>query len=466
MVETADLQYLVLRNIAKNEEYARNISPFVKAEYFDSRPHRIVFEVETELLEKYNACPTVEAILIAVEDKNITQDEYEDIQNIVTSFKNELDEPKYDWLVDETEKFCQHAALYNAMSTGLGVMSGEDKRFEKEMIPQLITDALSVSFDDSIGHAFFEDAEARFDFYNKVEEKLPFGIKMFDKVTKGGLRNKTLNAILASTGVGKSLLMCHFAATWMMQGKNVLYITMEMAEERIAERIDANLLDITLDDLRGFNKKTYLNLLVNMKKKTPGKLVIKEYPTASAHSGHFRHLLRELKIKKNFQPDVIIIDYLNICASSRMKQGGSVNSYTYIKSIAEELRGLAVEFDVPILTATQSNRDGANNSDIDLTHTSESFGLPATLDTFFAAINTEQLQALGQLLIKQLKNRFGDITMNSTFLVGIDRPKMRIYDVDSSQQPSAVKHPNTQLPSQTLPKTNSGQKHGFDGFKV
>lgn len=415
-----------------DEEYARKVIPYLKESYFPRRSYKIVLDVYTNLLEKYTSIPTIEAIIISIEKvKGIDEEEYDEVVDFLNHCKKNKDELGGDreWLIDETEQYCIDSAIYNAIKKSIRIADGEEKDMEKGQIPDLLSDALSVSFDNSIGHDYMSDYDERYEFYHEKSIRVPTGLEMLDKITKGGFPLKTLNILLAGTGVGKSLYMCHLAAAMMMMGKNVLYITLELAEERVAERIDANLLNVELDDLSKLSKPLYQQQCKNIRDKTVGNLVIKEYPTASAHVGHFRHLLRELKIKKKFVPNIIMIDYINICASSRIK-GGATNSYTLVKSIAEELRGLAVEFSVPIISATQTNREGYSNSDPGLENTSESFGLPATSDTFFAAVTNDELAKMGKILIKQLKNRFSDININNKFMLGIDKPKMRLYNLE------------------------------------
>lgn len=429
----------ILSGLLHNEEYARKVLPFLKNEYFHDKERLVIFEELYQYVQKYNGLPTKEALHISVgEREDLNEDQYKNVDRFIDSM-NYDGSTELEWLVDKTEKFCQDKAIYNAVRKSILVLDGKDRQLDKGSIPQLLADALGVGFDTNIGHDFIENADERFDFYHTKEDKIPFDLEYMNKITKGGVSRKSLVVYLASTGVGKTMVMCHNAANNLIDGRNVLYITMEMAEERIAERIDANLLDLTLDDLRYLPREVYHARMSSVKKRTTGKLIVKEYPTASAGANHFRFLLNELKLKKNFVPDIIYIDYLNICSSSRLKQGANVNSYTYIKAIAEELRGLAVEFNVPIITATQSNRDGANNSDIDLTNTSESFGLPATADAMFALISSEELEELGQLMVKQLKNRWGDINNPRRFVVGMDRSRMKLYDVEESAQEDLVK---------------------------
>src|SRR5210317_765580 len=410
------IENTILTNLFYNEDYTRKTLPFIKPHYFSKKDERELYiEVEKFVL-KYKNLPTKEAILIELNNR-----------------KDLYEETDLQWLLDTTEKFCKDRAVHNAVLDGIKILDGKDKARQSEAIPSILADALAVSFDNHIGHDYIEDAKARFDWYHTKEKRYPFDLSFFNRITKGGIPSKTLNIALAGTGVGKSLFMCHVASSFLTQGLNVLYITLEMAEERIAERIDANLFDVTIDDLHAMPKELYDNKLSKLEGKTKGKLIIKEYPTASAHSGHFRSLLNELALKKSFKPQVIFIDYLNICASSRFK-GGNISSYFYIKAIAEELRGLAVEFDVPIFSATQTTRTGFVSTDIGLEDTSESFGLPATADFMFALMSNEELESLGQMKVKQLKNRYNDPAMNRSFIVGIDRSKMRLYDVENTAQ--------------------------------
>jgi replicative DNA helicase len=424
-------EQLILSNLVFNENYIRTTLPFLKDEYFSDHSEKVIFEQIREFFIKYNVAPTPSALLIEIQNLTLSQTVHENCEKIVKGLSNEtIDET---WLIEKTEKFCQDKAIYNAIMESIQIIDNKSKK-DRGSLPQILQDALSVSFDTHIGHDFLEDADARYDFYHEKLEKLEFDLEFMNIITRDGLLKKTLNVILAGTGVGKTLMMCHFAASHLMRGKNVLYITLEMAEERIAERIDANLLNIPLSEIEQCSKETYQNRIQKLQKKTQGKLIIKEYPTASVGSGHFRHLLNELKQKRNFVPDIIYIDYLNLAVSTRMKMGGSINSYTYIKSIAEELRGLAVEFNVPIFTATQTNRTGFTNSDVGLEDTSESFGLPATVDFMIAAISNEELEGLGQIMIKQLKNRYGPLDVHRRFMLGIDRSRMKLYDVEQQAQ--------------------------------
>jgi len=426
------IEDLIFSSLVHNEDYIRTTLPYIKPEYFVNHEYRIIFGLIEEHFTKYNVAPTQAALKIELDDLQLNQDSYaEAVQLIGRLQKQDTD---YDWLVKQTEKYCQDKAIYNAIMESIQVIDGKVKDKDKGALPQILSDALSVSFDQHIGHDFLEDYEARYDFYHKVVERVPFDIEYLNKITRGGVPRKTLNVILAGTGVGKTLMMCHFAAANLMAGKNVLYITLEMAEERISERIDANLMSIPLNDLETYPRETYQTKIQRIRNKTSGKLIVKEYPTASVGSGHFRHLLNELKMKKKFIPDIIYIDYLNLCTSSRIRGGANVNSYTLVKAIAEELRGLAVEYNLPIFTATQTNRTGFTSSDVGLEDTSESFGLPATADFMFAAISSEELESLGQLLIKQLKNRYNDPGLYRRFVVGVDRARMKIYDVEQNAQ--------------------------------
>ena len=415
---TQTIERTTLTNLIHNEDYCRKVIPFIKPLYFSNRDERIIFEEIEKFLEKYNALPTKETLTIGMDSrKDLTEDEYQKVVEVISTLdKTEVD---LDWLHDETEKFCKDKAIYNAVLDGIKIIDGKDKDRTPEAIPSILSDALAVSFDLTVGHDYVDDGLNRYDFYHKKEDKIKFDLDYFNKITKGGLPQKTLNIALAGTGVGKSLFMCHVASSVLMQGKNVLYITLEMAEERIAERIDANLMNITIDDLHSLPKKMFENYLTKIQKKTNGKLIIKEYPTASAHVGNFRSLLKELALKRSFRPDIIFVDYLNICASSRFRGNANVGSYFYIKAIAEELRGLAVESNVPIVSATQTTRSGYVSSDIGLEDTSESFGLPATADLMFALISTEELEDLNQICVKQLKNRYNDPTMNKRFILGL-----------------------------------------------
>jgi len=426
------IEYTILSNLFHKEEYARKVLPFLKEDYFVERTEQVLFTTIFDFITKYNNVPTKDAILIEVNSrKDINDTEHNNIKDYVNAVKNlETDEQ---WLLDTTEKWCKDRAVHNAVLSGIKILDGKDKKQTAEAIPHILSDALAVSFDKSVGHDYIEDAEKRYDWYHTKEKRYKFDLEYMNRITKGGVPAKTLNIALAGTGVGKSLFMCHMASNFLTEGQNVLYITLEMAEERIAERIDANLLDVSMDDLHVMPKDLYENKMKKISDKTYGKLIIKEYPTASAHSGHFKSLIDELALKKSFRPDIIFIDYLNICASSRFK-GGNIGSYFYIKAIAEELRGLAVEFNVPIFSATQTTRTGFTSSDIGLEDTSESFGLPATADFMFALISNEELEQLGQMKVKQLKNRYNDPGINRSFIVGVDKAKMRLYDTENSAQ--------------------------------
>jgi len=426
------IENTILTNLFHNEDFTRKTLPFLKSFYFSKRVEKILFEQIEKFVLQYKNIPTKEAILIELNNrKDINEEEFKDVKELVNSISYE--EVDQQWLLDTTEKFCKDRAVHNAVLEGIKILDGKDKSRQSEAIPGILADALAVSFDNHIGHDYIVDAKARFDWYHTKEKRFPFDLNYFNRITKGGVPSKTLNIALAGTGVGKSLFMCHCASNFLTQGQNVLYITLEMAEERIAERIDANLFDVTIDDLHAMPKDLYDSKLMKLEGRTKGKLIIKEYPTASAHSGHFRSLLNELSLKKSFRPDIIFIDYLNICASSRFK-GGNISSYFYIKAIAEELRGLAVEFNVPIFSATQTTRTGFVSTDIGLEDTSESFGLPATADFMFALMSNEELESLGQMKVKQLKNRYNDPSINRAFIVGVDRSKMRLYDVENTAQ--------------------------------
>jgi len=431
------VEFLILRNLLHNEEYLRKVVPFLKSEYFEDEKQKIVYQEIASFVEEYNELTTKEVLCIEIEKrKDITDSMFKDI----TSLIDELDNSPADlqWLLDTTEKWCRDRAIYLALIESISLADGKDDSKGRDAIPSILSDALAVSFDNHVGHDYLIDYEERYESYHRKEDKIPFDLEFFDKVTKGGLPNKTRNIALAGTGVGKSLFMCHFASSVLLQGKNVLYITMEMAEEKIAERIDANLLNINMQDITDLPMQMFESKVNDISKKTQGTLIIKEYPTAAAHSGHFKGLLNELALKKSFRPDIIFIDYLNICASSRYRAASNVNSYSYIKAIAEELRGLAVEANLPIVSATQTTRSGFASSDVDLTDTSESFGLPATADLMFALISTEELETLNQILVKQLKNRYNDPTIHKRFVVGIDRAKMRLYDCEQKAQEDII----------------------------
>ena len=428
-----EVEQLVIKNLLLEEEYVRKALPFIKSEYFADLTGKRLFEVIHKYFTEYSAIPTKEALVIEVGQLDgISDDQHNDILKSISNI--DTDKSEFEWILDTTENWCKERALYLALMSSIKIAEGNDEQRATGSIPTILSEALAVTFDNHIGHDYLEDYEERYEFYHQKEEKLPFDLEFFNRITKGGLPNKTLNVALAGTGVGKSLFMCHCAASALLQNKNVLYITLEMAEEKIAERIDSNLLNCDIQNITELPKIMFENKVTNIAKKTQGSLVIKEYPTASAHVGHFRSLLNDLALKKSFRPDIIYIDYLNICASSRYSKLGNVNSYSYIKAIAEELRGLAVETNVPIVSATQTTRSGYGSSDVDLTDTSESFGLPATADLMFALISTEELEEINQIMVKQLKNRYNDPTINKRFVVGIDRAKMRLYDVEQSAQ--------------------------------
>ena len=427
------IETTILQNLIFSEEYSRKVIPFIQPDFFEDRKEKIIFEEIVSFIVKYGSSITTEALNIEIENRtDLTDSEAKEIREINQNLKESVVD--YQWLLDTTEKWCRDRAIYLALMESIHIADGNDEKKNRDAIPNILSDALSVSFDNNVGHDYLLNYEERYDFYHKKEEKIPFDLEYFNKITKGGLPNKTLNIALAGTGVGKSLFMCHHASSVLLQGRNVLYITMEMAEEKIAERIDANLLNVPIQDLTDLPKPMFDKKVTNLSKKTQGQLIIKEYPTASAHSGHFKTLLNELSLKKSFRPDIIFVDYLNICASSRYKANSGVNSYSYIKAIAEELRGLAVEANVPIVSATQTTRSGFASSDVDLTDTSESFGLPATADLMFALISTEELEELNQIMVKQLKNRYNDPTIFKRFIIGIDRSKMRLYDVEQKAQ--------------------------------
>ena len=454
------IEFLVLKNLVNNEKFLRKVIPFLKKEYFEDSNYKVVFDEILSFVTEYNQVPTKEVLNIEIEKrKDINQDSYKEITHLIGCLDEDVVE--FDWLVNTTEKWCRDRAIYLALLESISIADGGDSKKTPDAIPSILSDALAVSFDNHIGHDYLEDYEMRYEAYHKKEDKIEFDLEYFNKITKGGLPNKTLNIALAGTGVGKSLFMCHMASSVLLQGRNVLYITLEMAEERIAERIDANLLNVPIQDIVELPKQMFENKVTNLAKKTQGTLIIKEYPTASAHSGHFKSLLNELALKKSFSPDIIFIDYLNICASSRYRGGSNINSYTFVKSIAEELRGLAVEFNVPIVSATQTTRSGYGSSDVELTDTSESFGLPATADLMFALISTEELEELGQILVKQLKNRYNDPTIHKRFVIGIDRAKMRLYDCEQKAQEDLLDNKK----DEEYDFEDRKPKKSFDGFK-
>jgi len=450
---------IVLKNLLRNEQFARKVLPFLKSEYFILDSDKVLFETIKEFILKYNTQPTKDALQIEIDkNKTLSEDTIKKINENLEHIQKDAEDTNIDWLVSTTEQFCQDRGIYNAIMKSIEIMNSPKGGLSKGSIPELLSDALAISFDPNIGHDYFDNIEERYEYYHRVHEKIPFDLEFFNKITKNGLPKKTLNIAIASTGVGKSLFMCHVAASCLNQGRNVLYITLELAEEEVAKRIDANLMNISFEDLMSLPKDIYLKKANSIKSRTNGKLIVKEYPTASASTIHFKALLNELNLKKSFKPDIIFVDYLNICCSARIKAGSNINSYTYVKSIAEELRGLAVEHEVPLISATQTNRAGFDNSDIDLTNTSESIGLPATADFMFALISTDELEALGQIMVKQLKNRYNDPTQNKRFVVGIDRSKMKLYDAEASAQTDIVDS------GQNIPVMNDRNK--FKQLKV
>ena len=460
---TNHLQTHILNHLLNNEEYCRRVVPYLKQEYFEGT-HKVVFDLITKFVHQHNILPTSKVLQLELRKVSAPDDVLNNSSTLINEIatKSDIDT---EYLIRESEKWCRDRAVHNAIMDSIGIIDGRDGERTEGSIPEILSEALGVSFDQQIGHDYIDDSDERFDFYNKKESRTPFDLDYFNKITKGGLPNKTLNIALAGTGVGKSLFMCHCAASVLQQGKNVLYITMEMAEERIAERIDANLMDLPIEQLQRIGKHAFDNKIQKIAQASIGKLIIKEYPTGSAHTGHFRALLNELRLKKNFTPDMIYIDYLNICASSRMRGlGGSINSYSYIKAIAEELRGLAVEFNVPIVSATQTTRSGYSNTDVGLEDTSESFGLPATADLMFALISTEELEELGQMLVKQLKNRYNDPTKYKRFVIGVDRSRMKLYDVEESAQADIMSDP---IPDKPINKFGDRDSEDtFANFKI
>ena len=454
------VEILILRNLLYNEEYLRKVIPFIKADYFEDPHQKIVFEEVKNFVDQYNELSTKEVLCIEVEKRqDINDTSFQEITKMISYLEDVPTD--LDWLVDTTEKWCRDRAIYLALMESIALADGKDSEKDRGAIPSILSDALAVSFDNHIGHDYLTDYEERYESYHRKEDKIEFDLEYFNKITKGGLPNKTLNIALAGTGVGKSLFMCHVASAALLGGKNVLYITLEMAEEKIAERIDANLLNVPIQEIGELPKQMFESKVTNLAQKTQGTLIIKEYPTASAHSGHFRSLLNELALKKSFRPDIIFVDYLNICASSRYRAGSNVNSYTTIKSIAEELRGLACEANVPIVSATQTTRSGYGSSDVELTDTSESFGLPATADLMFALISTDELEELGQIMVKQLKNRYNDLSIFKRFVVGIDRAKMRLYDCEQSAQDDILDKGK----EEEYTYEDEKPKKSFEGFK-
>jgi len=454
------IETTILRNLVFNENYSRKVIPFIQPNYFEQRTEKVVFQEIVNFIVKYGSSITIEALNIEIENRtDLSDNEVKEIREISKSLHNSVVDDC--WLLDTTEKWCRDRAIYLALMESIHIADGNDEKKNRDAIPSILSNALAVSFDNHIGHDYLQDYEERYESYHRKENRIPFDLEYFNKITKGGLPNKTLNIALAGTGVGKSLFMCHMASSCVLDGRNVLYITLEMAEEKIAERIDANLLNVPIQQLVELPRQMFETKVTNLAKKTQGTLIIKEYPTASAHSGHFKSLLNELSLKKSFKPDIIFIDYLNICASSRYKSNLSVNSYSYIKAIAEELRGLAVEFNVPIVSATQTTRSGYGNSDVELTDTSESFGLPATADLMFALISTEELEQLGQIMVKQLKNRYNDPTIYKRFIVGIDRAKMRLYDCEQTAQKDILDSGQ----DEEYDYEEKKPKKSFEGFK-
>ena len=454
------LELTILRNLLYDENYSRKVIPFIQPDYFEQRSEKLIFQEIVHFIVKYNASITKEALTIELDNRtDLTETEVKEVRDIIQSLNdNSVDSQ---WLLDTTEKWCRDRAIYLALMESIHIADGDDEKKNRDAIPSILSEALAVSFDNNIGHDYLQNYEERYEYYHRKEEKIEFDLEYFNKITKGGLPPKTLNIALAGTGVGKSLFMCHVASSVLLQGRNVLYITMEMAEEKIAERIDANLLNVPIQDIVDLPKTMFDKKINTLSKKTQGTLIIKEYPTASAHSGHFKALLSELALKKSFRPDIIFIDYLNICASERYRAGSNVNSYTVVKAIAEELRGLACEANVPIVSATQTTRSGYGSSDVELTDTSESFGLPATADLMFALISTDELEQLGQIMVKQLKNRYNDPTMNKRFIVGVDRAKMRLYDCEQRAQDDILDSGQ----EEEYNNEESKPKKSFDGFK-
>ena len=460
-IETA-----ILKNLLQNEDYTRKVLPFLKNDYFTENADKVLYDKIHDFVVKYNSLPSKEALVIDLSDTKMNEDEFKDSMELLDVIEKDTEDyTDINWLLDTTERFCQDKAIYNAVVESISILDNPKSKSNKGVIPEILSDALAVSFDPHVGHDYLDDSDDRFDYYHRVEERIPFDLDYFNKITKGGMPQKTLNICLAGTGVGKSLFMCHVASACLSQNQNVLYITLEMAEEKIAERIDANLLDIAVDDLHTLPKDIYDRKINNLRKTTKGKLIVKEYPTASANVNHFRSLLNELNLKRSFVPDIVFVDYINICTSSRIKAGANVNSYTYIKSIAEELRGFAVENKVPVMSATQTTRSGYSNTDVGLEDTSESFGLPATADLMFAIISTEQMEELGQIMVKQLKNRYNDPTINRKFVIGIDRAKMRLFDVAQSAQDELVDNGQEDvIPSFDIATEGKFKKRDFSGF--
>lgn len=465
-----NLNKLILKNLHYNEEYTRKVLPFIKSDYFNERSERTVYNEIASFVSDYGNIPTYEALVIQLNEKPISDDEYKDTLELLNDLRESKSETvDLEWLIDKTESFCQEKAIFNAVREAITILDNKHEELSKGSIPKILSDALSVSFDSSVGHDYLDDSDSRYEYYHRKEERIPFALNYFNKITNNGLPKKTLNVILAPPHAGKSLMMCDMAASFQQGGHNVLYITCEMAEEEIAKRIDANLLKVSMDELMVMDKSSYEKKMKYLKSKTVGKLFVKEYPTAAANVNHFRTLLNELRLKKNFVPDVVFVDYLNICASSRLKMSGSINSYTYVQAIAQELRGFAQEFNLPVVTATQTTRSGAASSDIDMNDVSESFGVPAIADFMIAIINSEELYELNQIMIKQLKNRYRDLNLNKRFVIGVDRAKMKLYDVEDSAQEDIVDSGQRKDSEETY-KASFGksklEKKSFDGLKV
>jgi len=462
------IENAILKHLIYDDEYTRKVLPFIKAEYFSDRTERLVYEQISDFVNQYNTNPTFESLIIQLNENNISEDDYKKSVEILEEIHSSKDElAKQDWLVDKTEKFCQDQAIYNGVLESISILDGKNKSLDKGSIPQILSDALAVSFDQSVGHDFIEDFESRYEYYHRKEERIPFDLEYFNKITNGGLPKGTLNLLISGTNVGKTLTKCHFTSHYLQIGKNVLYITMEMSEEEIGKRVDANLMNVSMDDLMKMPKDLFDKKIARIRNNTVGKLIIKQYPTASAGVVHFRTLLNELNLKKNFVPDVIVIDYMNICCSSRLKSNSTVNSYTYVKAIAEELRGLAVEHKVPILSSSQFNRGGGSSSDPTMEDVSESHGTSMTADWIVALIATEELDSLGQIMIKQIKSRYGDKNHNKRFVVGIDRAKMRLYDVEATAQTQITDSGQEPTPpQQSLHSKFNQPKKSFEGFKV
>ena len=463
---TLNLNQSILKNLNYNEEYCRKVLPFIKTEYFQDNSEKLVFNEISDFIINYGTLPTYEALVIQLTEKSISESELQSgIELLDTLHENKNEQVELDWIVEKTEKFCQEKAVYNAVLESITILDNKHTTLSKGSIPSLLSDALAISFDSSVGHNYIDDSDKRYEYYHRIEDRIPFHLNYFNKITNNGLPKSTFSVILAGPHTGKSLFMCDFAANFQLQGKNVLYITLEMAEEEIAKRVDANLLNVTLDELMLLDKDTYKKKIDRIKSKTVGRLFVKEYPTASANVTHFRTLLNELRLKKNFVPDIIFVDYLNICSSSRVKMSGSVNSFQYIQAIGQELRGLAQEYKIPLVSATQTTRSGSVNSDVDMTDVSESFGIPAIADFMIALISNEELYNLGQIMVKQLKNRFRDLNLNKRFVVGVDRAKMKLYDVEASTQ-SDIQDSGNDVDIENIYAKAFNKKKAFEGFTV